>query len=253
MKTYKILLSYKGTRYQGWQIQAHTDMTIQGQLNKALTAVTSSPDINSLAAGRTDAGVHALRQVVRIQIPLNIVATNLVSAINAHLPKDIRVLKAECSHHSFHPLAKGIKKEYRYAFSFEKINPHFKDQINFLRGDLDIDIMQKAIKLFIGKKPFFNYYCQGSSVKSTVREIFEASLEEKKVFFPQELTFFEARLVGNGFLKHMVRLIMGTLFEVGRGKIALQHIENSFCKKLSSPLGPVVKPQGLYLYSLMDI
>ncbi len=251
--TYKLELSYKGTFYQGWQIQPHTDMTVQGQLNKALRVISQSQGIHSLAAGRTDAGVHALKQVVRIKIPLDINAKNLIAAVNANLPKDIRVLSAEKVAASFHPLAENTKKEYRYAFSLENMNPHFNDQISFIKGGLDIDVMKKGMALFVGKKPFFNYYCKGTPVKTTVREIFEASLEEKKSFFPQELIFFEAKVVGDGFLKHMVRLIMGALFQLARGKIHLQQIEMSFQKKLPSPLGPVVESKGLYLFSLTKL
>ena len=242
------MISYKGTCYQGWQIQSHTNMTVQGQLNNALRKISQSNTIHSLAAGRTDAGVHALGQIVRIKIPLDIADNNLVAAVNANLPKDIRVLRAERTSASFHPLAENTKKEYRYVFSLENINPHFKDQVSFIKGKLDIEMMKKGMALFVGKKPFFNYYCKGTPMKTTVREIFEVSLEEKKSFFPQELTFFEARIVGNGFLKHMVRLIMGTLFQLGRGRIHLRHIDLSFQEKLPSPLGPVVESQGLYLF-----
>ena len=247
MKTYKLVISYKGTCYQGWQIQSHTDMTIQGKLNNALKTISQSQNIHSLAAGRTDAGVHALKQIVRIKIPLNIGDNNLVAALNANLPKDIRVVSAQNSPASFHPLLKNTKKKYRYVFSLESPSPHFKDHVNFIKGELDIDMMKKGAAQFIGKKNFFNYYCKGTPVKTTVREIFKASLEEKTCSFPQALTFFEAEFVGNGFLRYMIRLIMGTLFQLGRGKIHLQHIEKSFHEKLPAPLGPVAPPQGLYL------
>ena len=223
-------------------------MTVQGQLNHALMGISKSSDIHSLAAGRTDAGVHALSQIVRIRIPLEIEGSNLVKAVNSHLPEDIRVLSAEKCPESFHPLRGGKKKEYRYFFSPGQVNPHFKDTVAFIRGKIDMERMAKGMELFVGKKNFSHYCCSPvPKGKSVIKEIFEAALRQRETHFPEQFTFFEAKFIGSGFLKQMVRLIMGTLFELGKGKRELAHIEQSFHQK--HPTGPVAPACGLFLCS----
>jgi tRNA pseudouridine38-40 synthase len=118
---YRLVLQYKGTRYNGWQIQPeHTGITVQGELNRALKVISKSDNVKSLGAGRTDAGVHALGQVAKVGIELVIAPESLVKALNSHLPEDIRVLHAQVSDADFFPTVHAKSKEYQYRFTNNK-------------------------------------------------------------------------------------------------------------------------------------
>ena len=247
MHTYLLTLSYKGTRYRGWQIQPQLD-TVQGQLNRALGIIAKSSDIHSLASGRTDAGVHALALPVRIRLPLSIELDSLMRALNANLPEDIRVVGARHCASNFHPLGAYKRKEYRYFFAEGRINAHFRDSIVFVGGRLDVGKMKEGIGLFVGKYDFCNYCCRGTETTTTVREVFEASLREVRTDFPEMLNFFEASFCADGFLKQMVRLMVGALLQLGRGKIGIRLIEESLRAKMGQPIAPVAPPQGLFLH-----
>src|SRR3989344_5477295 len=116
MHAYKIIISYKGTNYFGWQVQQESQVTIQGEINKALSLISKSENIYSIGSGRTDAGVHALNQVCRVEIPLKISPDSLMKALNANLPKDIRVKEATFCEPDFHPIYNASEKEYIYLF-----------------------------------------------------------------------------------------------------------------------------------------
>ena len=249
--SYRVTLTYRGGPYQGWQVQPHTDSTVQGQLNRALKAISNSHAVRSLGASRTDAGVHALSQTARVDIPLKLEGKNLVLALNAHLPPDIRLTSAHPCDDSFHPLSKVKEKEYRYFFSTEVPKPpHFRETISFVRGPLNIPAILDGMAIFEGKKNFFNYQCTGSPVKTTVRTIFRASLRQRVCDFPEKLVFHEISLIGDGFLRKMARLIVGTLFQLGRNRLGPEDIEASFSHRRAQPLGPVAPPEGLFLWQV---
>jgi tRNA pseudouridine38-40 synthase len=250
---YKLILQYKGTNYSGFQIQAADQKTIQGELNKALGIITKSENIKSLGSGRTDAGVHATGQVVRIAIPLRINEMNLVKAINSHLPNDIRVLHAEICDESFHPIFSAKSKEYNYIFSCESPSPFVEDLISFYPHDLDIAKINSASKVFIGEHDFINFQCQGTEVATTIRSIYECEvIPYDSDGHWGELTgkYFVIRVVGNGFLKQMVRLMVGALWNIGRGKITESDLKKALLEPQSDRLGATAPPQGLYLKSV---
>ncbi len=243
---YRLSLQYKGTRYSGWQVQPD-GKTVQGELNQALKKITKDEDVKSMGSGRTDAGVHALDQVVKIAIHLEINPENLLKALNSNLPEDIRVNSAAISDEFFMPTVHAKSKEYHYRFTCGRSVTAF--QTEFIANqsfELDLEKMNKACKLLLGEHDFVNYFCEGTDVSSTVRSIFECEiLVVKEVgMMPAHLML---RIVGSGFLKQMVRLIVGALWNVGRGKISLE----DFTKSLGSPrgerMGAVVPPEGLYL------
>ena len=251
MPYYRLTLEYNGTHYLGWQVQAEgAGKTVQGELNKVLAILSKSTDVRSMGSGRTDAGVHALGQVVKIEMPLVIPCENLVKALNANLPENIRVLNAVESDHEFLPTNHAISKEYHYRFSLNNTANAF--QLDFIQNtnfEIDLELMQKACKILIGKHDFCNFFCEGTEVNSTVREIFECEIltikgEGQWAFMPDHYVF---RIVGNGFLKQMVRLLMGTLWNIGRGKVSLQDFEAALSSTPSKRLGPVAPPHGLYL------
>lgn len=245
---YRLTLQYKGTRYSGWQVQPDA-LTVQGELHRALKTITKSEEVKSLGSGRTDAGVHALDQVVKIAIQLQIAPANLVKAINSHLPDDIRVVQAELSDEHFMPTVHAKSKEYHYRFTCSKEVTAFQpDLIANHSHELDFQKMREACKLLVGKHDFINFFCEGTDVNSTVREIFECEIldisQGQVAFMPSH---YMLRVVGSGFLKQMVRLIVGALWNVGRGKISLEEFEKSLKPPRRDRLGIVAPPEGLYL------
>lgn len=246
---YKLILQYKGTRYLGWQVQPESaGLTVQGELNRALEVISKSPNVKSLGAGRTDAGVHALGQVAKVGMELEIPPMNLVKALNVNLPDDIRVLSAEVSDEEFFPTVHAKSKEYHYRFTCKRTFTAFQnDLIQNHPFELNIEKMREACKVLIGVHDFTNFYCEGTAVASNVREIYECEILEIPQgdwMLPSHYVF---RIVGNGFLKQMVRLLMGALWNVGRGKITVEDLQAALGPKRVQRLGPVAPPNGLYM------
>lgn len=243
---YRLVLQYKGTRYNGWQIQPDAP-TVQGELHKALVTITKSSAVKSIGSGRTDAGVHALGQVVKVAVELQINPQNLLKALNSHLPEDIRVVTADLSDEAFMPTSDAKSKEYHYRFTNRKDVTAFQPE--FLANhshELDLTKVREACRALIGEHDFVNYFCEGTDVSSTVRKIFACTLEEvaEGPVLPAHLVI---KIEGSGFLKQMVRLIVGALWNVGRGKISLSEFENSLKPPRRDRLGIVAPPEGLYL------
>ena len=250
LNIYKLTIQYKGSNYSGFQIQIK-DRTIQGELNNALKILSKTDGVKSIGSGRTDAGVHALGQVVKIEIPVDIPETGLMKGLNSHLPHDIRVIKAEKSDENFHPIYSANSKEYNYVFSTQQMITPFADElVTHFPYELDIELMKKGCRAFCGEHDFINYQCTGTDVETTVRKIFECELNHfsGEGHFKELLTdYYVLRVVGNGFLKQMVRLMMGALWSLGRGKITLEELEKSLKIPLERRLGATAPPQGLYL------
>lgn len=246
---YRLLLQYKGTHYLGWQVQPESaGKTVQGELNKALEIV-SKAKAQSMGAGRTDAGVHALGQVAKVGIELEILPENLVKALNVNLPDDIRIIHAEKSDHEFFPTVHATSKEYQYRFTCSRSFTAFQnDLIVNYPFELDIGKMQEACKVLVGEHDFINYFCEGTEVSSTVRIIFECEIQKiEQGDWGMLPSHYALRIVGNGFLKQMVRLIMGALWNVGRGKISVEEFALSLGSRKTQRMGAVAPPQGLYM------
>lgn len=250
MNTYKITIQYKGTRYFGFQVQS-SDRTIQGEINSALKTISKSEQVKTIGSGRTDAGVHALAQVVRIEMPLEIPALSLIRAMNSHLPDDIRVIDASVATNDFHPIYSAKSKEYNYVFTTQStISPFAFELMTHFPFELNIDLMNQGCKIFCGEHDFINYQCTGTDVESTVRKIISCEivrLESTGHWGHLANEYYVLKVVGNGFLKQMVRLLMGALISLGKGKITLEDIEKSLKVPLKLRLGPTAPPQGLYL------
>jgi tRNA pseudouridine38-40 synthase len=250
LNIYKIIIQYKGTHYQGFQVQS-TGRTIQGEINSALKILSKSDEVKTVGSGRTDAGVHALAQVMRIEIPVDIPVNNLVRAMNSNLPDDIRVISAEIAAQAFHPIFSAKSKEYNYVFSTDDLSSPFGNElVTYFPFNLDIEVMKAGCKIFCGEHDFINYQCVGTDVESTVRNILSCELVRLDSTghwqnFVGE--YYILKIVGNGFLKQMVRLLMGALINLGKGKITLEDLEKSLKTPLKNRLGPTAPPQGLYL------
>lgn len=245
---YRLTISYVGTRYLGWQIQPESyGKTVQGEIHSALRKISKSEDVKSLGSGRTDAGVHAMGQVVKVSIHLEINPKNLLKALNSHLPEDIRVLEASTSSEEFIPTVHAKSKEYHYRFSTAEIHtPFVQHLITHCPHSLDVQLMRQACQTFIGRHDFTNFFVEGTPVSSFVREIYECEILEiaASELFPSYYVF---RVVGNGFLKQMVRLMVGAVWRVGRGKITVRDLENSLSPMKQEKLAAVAPGHGLYL------
>lgn len=250
MNIYKITVQYKGTHYLGFQVQP-SGKTIQGEINSALKILSKSEQVKSVGSGRTDSGVHALGQVMRIEIPVEIPVANLARAMNSNLPADIRVIDAQVVTDNFHPIFSAKSKEYNYVFSTaDSISPFASELVTHFPYDLDMELMKKGCQLFCGEHDFINYQCVGTEVESTVRKINSCEivrLESTGHWQNFVGEYYVLKVTGNGFLKQMVRLIMGALVSLGKRKITLEDLEKSLKTPLKNRLGPTAPPQGLYL------
>jgi tRNA pseudouridine38-40 synthase len=244
MTTFKILLSYDGTGYVGWQRQEN-GVSIQALIEAALLALDGRA-VTVTGAGRTDAGVHALGQVAAFTIARAIGADALVRALNAQLPPAIRVLDAEEAAPEFHPRFGARSKTYRYRlWHGDVMSPFERGYAWHVPGALDVAAMREAARLLEGRHDFASFQAAGSSVATTEREIFASSIEVAVSAQHPALVVYE--VVGSGFLRHMVRSIVGSLVEVGRGRRPASWIGEAIAARERSAAGPTAPPHGLFL------
>lgn len=249
MVYYKAIFRFSGNGYLGWQKQKDFGPTIQGAIEKRLADIFKGGEIKTIGSGRTDTGVHSLSHTVKIQAPFKIEPPRLVAALNSGLPGNIECVEAEYCEQDFRPTNDAIKKEYRYLFTTSKRpSPFQTGLIANCPYDLNFEKMRRASRLFIGQKDFLAFSCVGSDPSTTVRTIFELEISEGiepnfQGILPRHHMI---RVVGDGFLKQMVRLIVGSLWQVGRGKIEEEAIERAFEKAPSHRLGEVAPAEGLY-------
>jgi tRNA pseudouridine38-40 synthase len=235
----KIIIKYLGKNYHGWQKQ-FGEKTIQGEIEKAAEKVFKQK-IDLIGSGRTDAGVHALGQTANFKIKNNIPEEKVLYALNSNLPKDIRVVDSREVDMEFHSRYNAIGKTYQYnIYNSRIIDPFRKDTSYFLPYKLDIDKILRSKDYFIGEHDFQAFMATGSSVQSTVRKIFKINMTSKDNLISFNIT-------GNGFLYNMVRIIIGTLIDVGRGKIEENTIENIILNRNRKFAGHTAKAEGLFL------
>ncbi|MEY8338151.1 tRNA pseudouridine(38-40) synthase TruA [Lachnospiraceae bacterium 62-35] len=239
MRNMKIVLQYDGGRYDGWQKQGNTEQTIQGRLEKILERMTGSL-IEVHGAGRTDRGVHALGQVANFKVPDSFMAEEVKEYLNRYLPEDIKVTEGQEASERFHSRLSAVSKTYRYMIETGKKDVFERKYIYGLGHSLDIEAMRKAAAYLIGERDFRSF-CAGKRIKkSTVRRLYEVSIEEQgsKVI----LTFR-----GNGFLYHMVRIMAGTLIETGLGKRKPEDMPDVLQAENREAAGFTAPPEGLFL------
>jgi tRNA pseudouridine38-40 synthase len=235
----KIIIKYLGKNYHGWQKQ-FGEKTIQGEIEKAAEKVFKQK-IDLIGSGRTDAGVHALGQTANFKIKNNIPEEKVLYALNSNLPKDIRVVDSREVDMEFHSRYNAIGKTYQYnIYNSRIIDPFRKDTSYFIPYKLDIDKILRSKDYFIGEHDFQAFMAAGSSVQSTVRKIFKINMTSKDNLISFNIT-------GNGFLYNMVRIIIGTLIDVGRGKIEENTIENIILSRNRKFAGHTAKAEGLFL------
>jgi len=241
-KKYISTVAYDGTHYAGFQVQPNAP-TIQQSIEKALERIHKKP-IKIFGSGRTDAGVHAKGQVFHFETELEIAESNWTRAINANLGRDIRILETVEAPLDFHARYSVKKKEYRYFLHRGAVENPFRRLYTYhIPRTLDMELIQQATQLFIGEHDFTAFSSAKSNVQNKVRTIYRLEV----VPMGDELIVI---CEGNGFLYNMVRIIVGTLIEVGLGNISLEHIQEAFITKNRKLVGVSAPPQGLFLWKV---
>ena len=224
----------------GWQKQPDK-LNIQGTIEKAIEEITGE-EVDLTASGRTDRGVHALGQVANFKTNSNIPVEKIPIALNTKLKKSIRILSAEEVDEKFHSRLTCKKKTYRYIINNSEYGTAiYRNLETHIPIKLNIEKMQEAVKYFEGEHDFKAFKASGTSSKSSVRTIYKADVIQK----PNDRIYIE--LTGNGFLYNMVRIIVGTLVDVGIGKIESKEIDTIIKSEKRENAGKTLPPQGLYL------
>lgn len=212
MYSYKCITAYEGTRYNGWQKQGNTNNTIQGKIEEILSKQLNET-IEICGSGRTDAGVHALGQVFHFHCNQKLASASFLSAFNEHLPKDIRLLSLEECDRRFHARLNAVSKTYQYHIDTSVYGNLFcRNTSHHIAAPLDLDAMKAAAVLLTGTHDFKSFCSNKRMKKSSVRTIFDIRIEPDEPSQMLNLTF-----TGNGFLYNMVRILTGTLIEIGLG------------------------------------
>lgn len=240
MKNYKITVQYDGTRYKGWQVQKSTEDTIQGKLQHVLETLVKHP-VEVIGSGRTDAGVHASGQIANFHIEDGYCEEEIMRWLNELLPGDIAVTEICEVEERFHSRYQAEKKMYRYRIHTSIVPNVFERKYVYeYLMPLDIERMRKAADFLIGTHDFKAFCGNKKMKKSTVRRIYQIEIEERN----SEISIV---YTGNGFLQNMIRIITGTLIEIGDGRREPEEMIQILESKDRSRAGYTVPPQGLIL------
>ncbi len=245
-RTFQLTLAYDGTAYAGWQVQPGQD-TIQSKLESALRLVTGE-SIAAIGSGRTDAGVHAIAQVATCTISRwRAPAEALRAALNRYLPPDIVVVLVRDAPDSLHAIRDAIGKRYRYQLQVGGVRDAFDYRYRWhIHVPLHLDSMRKAAAMLVGVHDFASFQAAGSERKTTVRHVRELLImDESNATHPGMLVAVE--IEADGFLYNMVRNIVGTLVEVGRGKRDPAWVVDVLTSRNRTLAGPTAPPHGLFL------
>jgi tRNA pseudouridine38-40 synthase len=269
LRTWKLTLAYDGTDYRGWQVQPG-EATIQGELQSALGRITGESPLPH-GSGRTDAGVHALAQVASFDLQASIPPENLIRALNRTLPPSIRILEARTVRNVFHARHSAVAKTYEYRVFREALCPPFLARyVHACPWPMDVEALQRSARLFEGEHDFRSFAATDPDLASraskpeleasqeikappaslpvgTVRTIFSSAWEQLESEAGDLLVY---RVRGNGFLHHMVRNLVGTMLDVGRGHLPLSEIPGILAARARSAAGPTAPAKGLFLHSV---
>lgn len=243
MKRYKLTVQYDGTDYRGWQKQKN-GISVQEVLTDALKKIAVG-EVKVTGSGRTDSGVHARGQVAHVDMTTSVPASKIPLAVNVHLPSDIAVTHSEEVSLDFHARYGAKAKTYEYRAYVSATTLPLLDRYA-LRLDKapDVSRMQECAKVFLGEHDFRGFMASGSSVKDTTRTIYDISVES----IGDEIVF---RVTGNGFLYNMVRIIVGTLLDVGYSKRSTIEVIKAVEGGDRSLSGKTVPSRGLTLHSVI--
>ncbi|MBO0475239.1 tRNA pseudouridine(38-40) synthase [Enterococcus sp. DIV0840] len=240
MRNIKLTIEYEGTRYSGWQRLGDSDKTIQGKIENILTQMTRSK-IEIIGSGRTDAGTHARGQIANFKTDSKMDLSEMIEFLNRYLPQDIVVKKAEEVPERFHARYNAKGKKYSYYIWNDLIPSAFERNYSFHYSEkLDFELMNEACRKLTGTHDFIGFSSLKKTKKSTTRTINEISIQK-------EGNLIHFTFVGDGFLHKMIRILMGTLLEIGSGTMKLEAIDEVFERKIRSDAGMTVPAQGLFL------
>ena len=273
LQNWKLTLAYDGTEFRGWQVQPG-ELTIQGELQAALKRITGESPLPQ-GSGRTDAGVHALGQVASFTLAAPIPPENLQSALNRTLPPAIRILEARTAPDTFHARHSAVAKSYEYRVFRDAICPPFLARYVYAcPWPMDVEALQRSARLFEGEYDFMSFAAtdpelvnrgydpdgkpdqrplprEGFQVEpplaATVRRIFSSCWEERQC---EAGTLLIYCVRGSGFLHHMVRNLVGTMLDVGRGRLRADAIPGILAARRRAAAGPTAPARGLFLHSV---
>ena len=243
MPNYMLKLCYDGTRYKGWQKQGNTAGTIQEKLETILSRLLDQP-VELAASGRTDAGVHAREQVCSFRADTVLSTEELLRRLRAHLPEDIGALSLESAPPRFHARLSCVGKTYVYRIWNSRDPDVFERKYRTCVPEpLDLDAMRRAAELLCGEHDFAAFCSAKPGKKSTVRELRSVQIEKDGA---------QLRLIyaGSGFLYNMVRILTGTLLEVGKGLRQPEEMSRILASRDRRMAGPTAPAQGLFLWQV---
>lgn len=242
MKRIKLVVAYDGTDYCGWQIQPN-GITIEEVLNKAISGLTGE-DIKVIGASRTDSGVHSLGNVAVFETSMKMPAEKMCFALNQRLPEDIVVQESREVPLDFHPRRCYSEKTYEYRILNRKIPlPTIRRDTYFYHRNLDLEKMKQGAEFLTGEHDFKSFCSVRTSVEDTVRKVLSCQVEKQG----EVITI---RVLGTGFLYNMVRIMAGTLIEVGDGAIPPQELEQILKARDRNKAGPTAPAHGLTMIGL---
>ena len=244
MRTFKLTLSYDGTDFSGFQRQANA-RSVQAELEGVLADIEGT-HVTVAGAGRTDSGVHALGQVASFRLTSAIGERDLFRALNAKLPRDVRVLSAEVAPPGFNARFSARSKMYRYRISNTRVMSPFQRRFAWhISRNLDLAAMREAARELLGSHDFASFQAKGGKIRTTTRTMTRSEWAEEPLSGGERLLVYE--IAGTGFLKYMVRAVVGTLVEVGDGRRSPSSIRDLLDSRDRAAAGPTAPPAGLYL------
>ena len=245
MTRYKVIIAYDGTNFNGFQKQPN-GRTVQEEIEKTLTKMANGKEITVFGSGRTDAGVHAMGQVIHFDYPEERPLERMRFALDTQSPEDIAVKEVAIVSEDFH--ARYLVKEKTYQFRVDigkPRSPFRRHYASYFPYPIDVEKIQRALPDLLGTHDFTSFCASGSSIEDKVRTIYEAKMEVNET--GDELLF---TFRGNGFLYKMIRILVGTLLKIGNGRLAEDSIPEIIAKKDRNAAGPTAHPEGLYLHEV---
>lgn len=239
---YKLILQYDGTHFAGSQIQPN-QRTVQGEIEKALKVMTKGTEIKLQASGRTDAGVHALGQVIHFDYPTRIPAENMLRALNSLTGDEIAFIESEIVADYFHARYFTAGKKYQYIVDNNPIiNPFMRNYALHHPYPINMEVLESALRDILGTHDFSSFCAIKSGRENKVRTIYEANVVKDEATGLLTFTFR-----GDGFLYNMVRILMGTLLQIANGRRPADDLRRLIEVKDRNQAGPTASPSGLYL------
>ena len=240
-KNFKLTIQYDGTDYCGWQIQKNV-ITVQATIKKALEEIVKTNNVNVIGSGRTDSGVHSVGQVCSVKLKTNMTNIQLLKALNSKLPNNIRVSLSEIVDDKFNARFSAVDREYIYKIKKESSPFDYKYYWNY-PYDYDINILNNCAKIVIEQNNFYNFCKPSPEIKN-----YNCTISYSRWEIENDILIYQIN--ANRFLHHMVRMLVGTMLEVSRGKILEVDFLNLFNQNLNKNMILTAPSKGLYLFKV---